>query len=729
MIPSPFSSSSRGRGATVAGVVSVALSCVLLLCGAGSVPVENFLPQGAMQGDLNAGGHSVTNAATVSANNVTVSGTLAAPSSFTLPYGQITGTPTLGTLAGVSPSGTPSATTFVAFDGTHFVYATPPTDTGPAGAAGAAGAAGTNGTNGTDGTNGTTGAEGPQGIAGANGATGAPGIAGSNGTNGATGAQGPQGTAGTNGTNGATGTPGIAGTNGTNGATGAQGPQGTAGTNGTNGATGAQGPSGVAAATKPIYYNSGTQTVSETPVTGIVYGNGSGADNTAATQAQLAGVLASYYLTPSGVAAIYAPLASPALTGTPTAPTATAGTSTTQIATTAFANTAVSNFALSSQSLPNSATTVTVIGNAILVPGATPTAAQVVTLPAAASVAAGKPMYIVDTGGVMPGASGTGNAEGFTLTPAGSDTINGTTSYYFGPGQYTYALLMSNGSNGWAVMTPNSIRATEGGVTQERGTIAAPKDPTSNFGWNDNATAGGATLVFDFSGISKGSISSSGLNMPVSDNAYNYSLAYPNGGYGGNTMPLTFSGGGSYIGMNFSYGDYYGRILQRGYSVFSWSAPSTLTANTTAYVGDATTTGATTSFGVGKIPSIVGLDVTGGIQGDTSLVLTGTSAYATIPGTLTVGGGSTLKKFLSATASLSYGSIAGSSASTQTITVTGAGTNDSISLGWSAALPTGILVGQAWVSATNTVSVTLVNMNSASTSVPAITCRATDQQF
>ena len=39
----------------------------------------------------------------------------------------------------------------------------------------------------------------------------------------------------------------------------------------------------------------------------------------------------------------YAPLASPALTGVPTAPTATAGTNTTQIATTAFVQTAVSN--------------------------------------------------------------------------------------------------------------------------------------------------------------------------------------------------------------------------------------------------------------------------------------------------------------------------------------------------------------------------------------------------
>lgn len=37
----------------------------------------------------------------------------------------------------------------------------------------------------------------------------------------------------------------------------------------------------------------------------------------------------------------FAPLASPALTGTPTAPTATAGTNTTQIATTAFVQSAI----------------------------------------------------------------------------------------------------------------------------------------------------------------------------------------------------------------------------------------------------------------------------------------------------------------------------------------------------------------------------------------------------
>jgi hypothetical protein len=49
------------------------------------------------------------------------------------------------------------------------------------------------------------------------------------------------------------------------------------------------------------------------------------------------------YLTTSSAATTYAPKASPALTGTPTAPTAGSTTNTTQIATTAFVQTAVSN--------------------------------------------------------------------------------------------------------------------------------------------------------------------------------------------------------------------------------------------------------------------------------------------------------------------------------------------------------------------------------------------------
>lgn len=70
---------SKRPGASIAGIFSVALCSVVLLCGAGSVPVENLLPQGAMQGDLNAGGHNVTNAATVNATNVVATGSIIGP--------------------------------------------------------------------------------------------------------------------------------------------------------------------------------------------------------------------------------------------------------------------------------------------------------------------------------------------------------------------------------------------------------------------------------------------------------------------------------------------------------------------------------------------------------------------------------------------------------------------------------------------------------------------------
>ncbi len=59
---------------------------------------------------------------------------------------------------------------------------------------------------------------------------------------------------------------------------------------------------------------------------------------TSAIQTQLDAKLAT-----ATAASTYAPLASPALTGVPTAPTATAGTNTTQVATTAYVGTAISN--------------------------------------------------------------------------------------------------------------------------------------------------------------------------------------------------------------------------------------------------------------------------------------------------------------------------------------------------------------------------------------------------
>lgn len=89
----------------------------------------------------------------------------------------------------------------------------------------------------------------------------------------------------------------------------------------------------------------------ETTVTGMLKGNGTAIEEaTAGTD----------YLTPSGSGAALtgitqsqvsgsAPLASPAFTGTPTAPTATSGTNTTQLATTAFVTTAADNAVTSAE--------------------------------------------------------------------------------------------------------------------------------------------------------------------------------------------------------------------------------------------------------------------------------------------------------------------------------------------------------------------------------------------
>ena len=93
MISFSTSSFSQRPGATIAGIFSLALSSIVLLCGAGLTPTGTV-----QKADINANGYNLTNAATVSATNVIVSGSLTAPAGFTLPFAKITGPPT--TLAG-----------------------------------------------------------------------------------------------------------------------------------------------------------------------------------------------------------------------------------------------------------------------------------------------------------------------------------------------------------------------------------------------------------------------------------------------------------------------------------------------------------------------------------------------------------------------------------------------------------------------------------------------------
>jgi len=181
----------------------------------------------------------------------------------------------------------------------------PPGQQGIQGNTGPTGPVGPQGVPGADST--VPGPQGPPGAAGVAGATGPQGPQGNPGPTGATGSQGPAGAAGAQGPQGNPGTPGAAGAQGpkgdpgTAGATGSQGPQGIPGT---PGATGPTGPSGVVAATAPVQYNSGTQTVS-LDLTNI------------------------------------APKTSPVFTGDPQAPTPATSDNDTSIATTAFVKAAL----------------------------------------------------------------------------------------------------------------------------------------------------------------------------------------------------------------------------------------------------------------------------------------------------------------------------------------------------------------------------------------------------
>jgi len=226
------------------------------------------------------------------------------------------------------------------------------TVTGPTGPTGAASTVtGPTGTQGIQGVTGPTGAAstvtGPTGPTGAastvTGPTGATGAAstvtGPTGPLGPTGATGPTGAAST-----VTGPTGPAGTNGIIGVDGATGPTGPTGAQGVTGPTGSTGititgPT-APANTNVLWADTSTTGVAVVPTggtTGQVLAKSSATD------------YATTWATPvtSSDLALKANLASPALTGTPTAPTATAATNTTQIATTAFVRTEVANLVAS----------------------------------------------------------------------------------------------------------------------------------------------------------------------------------------------------------------------------------------------------------------------------------------------------------------------------------------------------------------------------------------------
>jgi hypothetical protein len=85
----------------------------------------------------------------------------------------------------------------------------------------------------------------------------------------------------------------------------------------------------------------------------------------------------------------------------------------------------------------------------------------------------------------------------------------------------------------------------------------------------------------------------------------------------------------------------------------------------------------------------------------------------------------------SATASLDFPTIESEATQSLTITVAGASPTNTptVHLGWSGALPAGVIVAQAYVSASNTVTVTVANITGSSIDPSALTCRVAVSQY
>ncbi len=109
-----------------------------------------------------------------------------------------------------------------------------------------------------------------------------------------------------------------------------------------------------------------------------------------------------------------------------------------------------------------------------------------------------------------------------------------------------------------------------------------------------------------------------------------------------------------------------------------------------------------------------------------------TAAGALDVATMKVGAtGTVVVGVFSAAAALDFPSIAAGAEATLTIAVAGAATANtpSVALGWSAALPDGIVVKQAWVSAAGTVSIRVANITAGAIDPGAVNCRATVTNF
>jgi len=241
----------------------------------------------------------------------------------------------------------------------------------------------------------------------------------------------------------------------------------------------------------------------------------------------------------------YATLASPALTGTPTAPTASAGTNTTQIATTAFVGTAVSNLVDSAPGTLNTlnelaaalgddanfSTTVTnSIATKLPKAGGTMTGALVGTTATffKDATAGTNALNIL---GVNNG-SGAGITFSDNGTPAASASgQNGYFTYYHGDGQ-------SYGSGNVFILSSSEATTTilaDGKLMYKEGIYSKPSSGTgagtrkdanwdTAYGWGNHASQGyitNSSASLDASKITGGTLNYARIPIPVNGDWWN----------------------------------------------------------------------------------------------------------------------------------------------------------------------------------------------------------------
>ncbi len=145
-----------------------------------------------------------------------------------------------------------------------------------------------------------------------------------------------------------------------------------------------------------------------------------------------------------------APLASPALTGTPTGPTASAGTNTTQLATTAFVETAVATGVVTTQAGTSYTFALT---DAFTTVESTNTAATVFTIPTNASVGFAVGTTIVAL---------QGNTGSLTITGATGVTVNGVSAGSHGIIEtYRTIVIQQVAANTWVAISSKQYDSIE----------------------------------------------------------------------------------------------------------------------------------------------------------------------------------------------------------------------------------------------------------------------------